>query len=63
VAKKGTRFTSLTDWLNHLKEAGAKGGKKRAENLTPEQQSAIGKKAAEARWGKKRTKKPKRKDG
>jgi len=52
--KKGTRFTSLTDWLNHLKEAGAKGGKTRAANLTPEQLSAIGKKAALARWGKKK---------
>ena len=33
---------------------GKKGGKARAEKLTPEQRSAIAKKAAEARWAKKR---------
>ena len=32
----------------------SKGGKARAEKLTPEQRSAIAKKAAEARWAKKR---------
>ncbi len=32
-------------------EMGAKGGKARAESLTPEQLSEIGRKAAEARWG------------
>jgi hypothetical protein len=31
-----------------------KGGKARAEKLTPEERSAIAKKAAEARWEKKR---------
>lgn len=31
----------------------SKGGKARAAKLTPEQRSAIAKKAAEARWGKK----------
>jgi hypothetical protein len=36
------------------KLAGKKGGKARAEKLTPEQRSAIAKKAAEARWAKKR---------
>lgn len=30
---------------------GLKGGKARAEKLTPEQRSAIAKKAADARWG------------
>jgi hypothetical protein len=44
----------LTDWLDHLKEAGAKGGKKRAANLSPEERGAIAKKAALARWGKKK---------
>lgn len=32
---------------------GRKGGKSRAKNLTPEQLREIGKKGAEARWGKK----------
>jgi hypothetical protein len=32
----------------------SKGGKARAEKLTPEQRSAIAKKAAEARWAKRR---------
>jgi hypothetical protein len=31
----------------------SKGGKARAEKLTPEQRSAIAKKAAKARWAKK----------
>lgn len=33
---------------------GMKGGKARAEKLTPEQRSEIAKKAARARWNKKR---------
>ena len=33
---------------------GKKGGKARAEKLTPEQRSEIAKKAAKARWDKKR---------
>jgi hypothetical protein len=32
----------------------SKGGKARAEKLTPEERSAIAKKAAQARWAKKR---------
>lgn len=32
---------------------GMKGGKARADKLTPENRKAIAKKAAEARWGKK----------
>ena len=32
---------------------GLKGGKARAESLSPEQRAAIAKKAAEARWSKK----------
>jgi hypothetical protein len=32
----------------------SKGGKARAEKLTPEQRSEIAKKAAKARWAKKR---------
>ena len=34
------------------KALGAKGGKKRAENLTPERRKEIAKKAAEKRWEK-----------
>ena len=33
---------------------GAKGGKARAEKLTPEQRSEISRKAAKARWDKKK---------
>lgn len=32
------------------KELGAKGGRKRAENTTPERRAEIVKKAAESRW-------------
>jgi len=40
--------------LNEAAKAlGSKGGKKRAENLTPEQRREIALKAAKARWGRK----------
>lgn len=32
-------------------ELGRKGGKKRAENMTPERRKEIARKAAEKRWG------------
>ncbi|PSM17119.1 RNA-binding protein [Nitratireductor sp. StC3] len=35
------------------KELGAKGGKKRAANLSPERRAEIARKAAEKRWAKK----------
>ena len=35
-----------------VKEAGSKGGKRRAEKLSPEERSAIAKKASDARWKK-----------
>lgn len=35
------------------KELGAKGGRKRAENMTPERRAEIARKAAEKRWGSK----------
>jgi hypothetical protein len=35
------------------RKGGLKGGKARAEKLTPDQRSEIARKAAEARWGKK----------
>jgi hypothetical protein len=34
------------------KALGAKGGRKRAENMTPERRAEIAKKAAESRWKK-----------
>ena len=34
------------------RRGGLKGGRARAEKLTPEQRSAIAKKAAQVRWGK-----------
>lgn len=36
----------------NAKALGAKGGKKRAENMTPERRAEIAKKAAAKRWGK-----------
>lgn len=33
-------------------ELGRKGGKKRAENMSPERRAEIARKAAEKRWGK-----------
>ncbi len=35
------------------RKGGKKGGHARAANLSPEELSAIGRKAAQARWGKK----------
>lgn len=45
-------MTSLRDYF---KKQGRKGGRARARNLTAEALSAIGKKAAQARWGKENT--------
>jgi hypothetical protein len=36
-----------------MREMGIKGGKSRMNQLTPAQRTALGKKAAAARWGKK----------
>lgn len=36
----------------NAKALGAKGGRKRAENMTPERRAEIAKKAAEKRWAK-----------
>lgn len=36
------------------KSLGSRGGKKRAENMTPERRAEIAKKAAESRWNKTR---------
>ena len=43
---RGTPF----DWLLPSFELGPKGGKARAERLTPEQRSEAARKAADARW-------------
>lgn len=40
----------LTGKKADSRKGGLKGGKARAEKLTPEQRSAIAKKAAQARW-------------
>lgn len=42
-------------------QLGRKGGKKRAETMTPGQRSAVAKKAATARWAKKAAAKKKTK--
>lgn len=42
----------LTGKKADSRKGGLKGGKARAEKLTPEQRSEIAKKAAEARWKK-----------
>ncbi|MBE9512773.1 MAG: histone H1 [Chloroflexi bacterium] len=47
-ANKEKKFDPVA--LGHL--GGLKGGKARAEKLTPEQRSEIAKKAAKARWSK-----------
>jgi len=41
-----------TDYAALGRKGGLKGGKARAEKLTPEQRSEIAKKAAHARWNK-----------
>lgn len=56
VAKIATG--EIEDELDELKSAaaqlGSKGGKKRAENMTPERRKEIATKAAESRWKAKR---------
>jgi len=42
------------------REAGRRGGKARAKRLTSEQRARIARKAALARWGKRRTRSKKR---
>ncbi len=48
TTEKAKRFDPVA--LGHL--GGLKGGKARAEKLTPEQRKEIAKKAAQARWKK-----------
>jgi hypothetical protein len=59
VALARLRAKSLTEDERKeiARQGGLKGGKARAASLTAEQLTAIGKKAAAARWAKKATKK------
>ena len=43
----------MAEMMEFFKQTGAKGGKARAKNLSKSELSAIGKKAAAARWSKK----------
>jgi hypothetical protein len=59
VVRKATGEVEPEEPIDEKKKAaqesgrrgGLKGGKVRAENLTPEQRSEIARKAAKARWG------------
>jgi len=44
--------TKMTGKKANSSKGGLKGGKSRAEKLTPEERSEIAKKAAQTRWGK-----------
>jgi hypothetical protein len=52
VVQEATGQESDIDYAVIGRKGGLKGGKVRAERLTPEERSAIAKKAAQARWGK-----------
>ena len=51
--KRGLSKEALKYFQEQGRRGGKVGGKKRADSLTSEQRSAIAKKAAAARWGKK----------
>jgi hypothetical protein len=50
VVQEATGQTPDIDYAILGRKGGLKGGKARAEKLTPEQRSEIAKKAAKARW-------------
>jgi len=53
IAAREDAYTIVDDGKDPAAKAlGAKGGKKRAENLTPERRAEIARKAAESRWKK-----------
>jgi hypothetical protein len=54
VSEAATGAMCLGRWGAIQACGGRKGGKARAEKLTPEQRSEIARKAAKARWAKKR---------
>ena len=53
AARKAGLASAIARGSSGLASAGAKGAKARAAALTPAQRSAVAKKAAAARWGKK----------
>jgi hypothetical protein len=53
--KKRTKLPDAV--LEFFKKQGSIGGKQRAENLTAAERSAQARKAVQARWGRKKTKK------
>jgi hypothetical protein len=51
IATAEEEETVIDDGKNAAaKELGAKGGRKRAENMTPERRAEIARKAAQSRW-------------
>jgi general stress protein YciG len=48
---KGPRGEHDRELSSAAAELGRKGGKKRAENMTPERRAEIARKAAATRWG------------
>jgi hypothetical protein len=48
---KGARGEHERELSSAAAELGRKGGKKRAENMTPERRAEIARKAAATRWG------------
>jgi hypothetical protein len=52
--KKGRNFQSMTEMMEFFRKTGSQGGKKRAALMTPARRKAIAKKAAKARWDKKK---------
>ena len=56
VAKIATgEIEETRDGKEYAREGGRKGGKLRAEKLSSERRKEIARKAAEARWGKKKS--------
>ena len=62
LARRDMRFTR--EMLEYFRQQGELGAAKRNESLTPEERTAIARKAANARWSKvkKKSKKGKRDD-
>jgi hypothetical protein len=55
LSTEGNPQESVKEYLSRIgREGGLKGGKARAERLPASKRKAIAKKAAEARWSKKR---------
>ena len=55
MSKKKKEFTSVEEMREFFRREGAKGAKKRSENMSADERSARAKKAVEARWAKKKT--------